>query len=68
VVVQDLDVGTANSVNLGTLLGGQDFTLETTFRVSVRSVLADGSLPSAYSPEISVTVVGYGIPANLRVE
>lgn len=60
--VKVFDAGTAVSVPLSTLLSGLDLSVESTFRLSVQSKLADGSLPSAYSPETVVTVTGYPAP------
>lgn len=64
---QDRDVGAVNEIALGELLDGVDFSAGTAFRFAVRSIFPDGTLPDAYTSEIVVTIVGGGVPQNLRV-
>ena len=68
-VILTRDNGSVNSVLLSDLFAGVDFATEGTFfNISVRSKLSDGSFPSAWSSELSVTVTGgFDVPTGLVV-
>lgn len=68
VFVKTVQNGTANSILLSDLFSGVDFATEgTAFDLHVRSTLADGSLPSAWSTALQITVGGFGVPTGLGV-
>jgi hypothetical protein len=62
VLVPAHNTGATNSVLIGDLLAGQSGT---GFKLSVRSVNPDGTLPSAWSPDVSVTLVGFPVPTGI---
>lgn len=69
IVVKTFEAGTATSVGLDVLLAGLDFSVENSFRISVRSkvLLSAGppatyTLESAYSSELQLTVTGFPVP------
>lgn len=64
VQVAAYDVGADNFVTVGDLLAGLSGT---SFKFAVRSVLPGGVLPSAWSPDLSVTLIGFPVPANLTI-
>lgn len=64
ILVPAHNTGATNSVLVGDLLVGQPGT---NFKFSVRSLNPDGTLPSAWSPDLSVTLVGFPVPINLVI-
>lgn len=62
--IKSVDTGATPSIVVGDLVAGQTGTI---FLVRVRSKNPDGSLPSAWSAPISITIVGFAVPDGLTV-
>ena len=56
--------GTVNSIGIVALLSGLPGN---TYKFQVRSILPGGGLPSAWSAEIVVTLVGFPVPTGLVI-